>query len=87
MLGCMGNNVEAVKGNGMTTIKHQDYYGWHPTGVECKDIAEHFNFNLGMAIKYIWRAGRKTNSSIEDLQKAITCLEFEIEKIKKFDDK
>lgn len=36
------------------------------------------NFNLGNAVKYIARAGRK-NDKIEDLRKAIQYIEFEIE--------
>lgn len=36
------------------------------------------NFNLGNAVKYISRAGRK-NDKIEDLQKAIQYIKFEIE--------
>jgi hypothetical protein len=39
------------------------------------------NFNLGSAVKYIARAGRK-DDKIEDLAKAIQYLHFEIEAIK-----
>lgn len=39
------------------------------------------NFNLGNAVKYISRAGRK-GSAIEDLQKAIQYIEFELEDLK-----
>jgi hypothetical protein len=38
------------------------------------------NFNLGNAIKYIWRAGLKGNA-IEDLQKAVFYLNDEIERL------
>lgn len=38
------------------------------------------NFNLGNAVKYISRAGRK-NDKTEDLKKAIQYLEFEIEEL------
>ena len=38
------------------------------------------NFNLGNAIKYISRAGRK-GDKIEDLKKAIQYIEFEIEEL------
>ena len=45
----------------------QDYYD----GNECWEVAERFNFNLGNAIKYIWRAGRKPEqSALSDLKKA-----------------
>ena len=38
------------------------------------------NFNLGCAVKYIARAGRKPGADItEDLYKAMRFLEFEIE--------
>ncbi len=40
------------------------------------------NFNLGNAVKYITRNGRKEGSSaIEDLEKAIQYLKFEIEEL------
>jgi hypothetical protein len=36
------------------------------------------NFHLGNAIKYIARAGHKTKSKIEDIEKAIHYLENEL---------
>ena len=45
--------------------------------IECIDVTRHFNFNLGNAIKYIWRADYK-GKCIEDLKKAIWYLEDEI---------
>ena len=39
------------------------------------------NFNLGNAVKYISRVGRKENS-IEDLQKAVYYLNYEIVRLK-----
>ena len=38
------------------------------------------NFNLGNAVKYISRAGRK-GAALEDLRKAKQYLEFEIEEL------
>lgn len=38
------------------------------------------NFNLGNAVKYISRAGRK-NDAIEDLKKAIQYIQFEIDEL------
>ena len=58
-----------------------DHYQQHPSGVECIQITEHFNFNLGNAVKYIWRAGLKTASPLEDLQKARWYLEREIARV------
>ncbi len=40
------------------------------------------NFNLGSAVKYISRAGRK-GSALEDLLKAKQFLEFEIEELER----
>ena len=40
------------------------------------------NFNLGNAVKYISRAGRK-NDALEDLKKARQYLDFEIEEMEK----
>ncbi|UNU74125.1 DUF3310 domain-containing protein [Moraxella nasovis] len=59
------------------------HYKSHPSGVECIAITEHMNFCLGNAVKYIWRAGLKTDNAIEDLQKAKWYIEREIERLKK----
>ena len=60
-------------------INHPKHYTEHPSGVECIQITEHFNFCLDNAIKYIWRAGLK-NDRIEDLKKAVFYLNREIER-------
>lgn len=63
------------------TINHPTHYTQHPSGVECITIAEHFNFNVGSAIKYIWRAGLKSTSTrIDDLRKAHWFIERELYK-------
>lgn len=59
-------------------INHPQHYN-HIEGIECIDIVKHFNFNLGNAIKYIWRCYFKKITPIEDLKKAIWYLEKEIE--------
>jgi hypothetical protein len=58
-------------------VDHPQHYGQHPSGVECIDVVEHFGFNLGNAVKYIWRADHKGNA-IEDMRKAIWYVEREI---------
>ena len=53
-------------------------------GIEPIDYinSHNFNFNLGNAIKYISRCGKKEGESIvKDLKKAIDYLNFEIERI------
>lgn len=39
----------------MNNVNHPDHYSIKVPGIECIDVAEHFNFNLGNTIKYIWR--------------------------------
>lgn len=63
-------------------INHPKHYNSHPSGIECITIAEHYSFNIGNAIKYIWRAGFK-GDAIVDLEKAAWYLNREIEKRKK----
>ena len=62
-------------------VNHPPHYTQHPSGVECIEITEHFNFCIGNAIKYLWRAGLKEGAdSVEDLEKAIWYIEREIAK-------
>lgn len=50
---------------------------------EPKDVIRDWelNFNLGSAVKYLSRAGRKI-SKVEDLEKAMQFIQFEIDAIK-----
>lgn len=64
-------------------VNHPKHYTSHPSGVECIDITEHYNFNLGNAIKYVWRAGIKSESPIEDLKKAAWYINREIRRLTK----
>jgi hypothetical protein len=47
--------------------------------IECIDITRHLNFNIGNAIKYLWRYQSK--NGVEDLQKAIWYINNEIDKL------
>lgn len=49
--------------------------------VECIDVAEHKPFNIGSALKYLWRAGEK-DDIIVDLEKAKWYIEREIKRLK-----
>lgn len=60
-------------------VDHPKHYTSHPSGIECIQITEHMNFNLGNAIKYIWRAGDKGGA--EDLKKARWYLDREIARL------
>jgi hypothetical protein len=58
-------------------VNHPAHYTAHPSGVECIQITEHMGFNLGNAVKYIWRADLK-NDALEDLKKAAWYVAREI---------
>jgi hypothetical protein len=64
-----------------TSVEHPAHYNQHPSGTECIQVAEHFNFNLGNVIKYVWRAGLKYETQREDLEKAAWYLRREIARI------
>jgi hypothetical protein len=69
-------------------IKHPPHYNSHPSGVECRTIVQEFPFNIGTAIKHLWRAGLKPGSpTLVDLEKAKQYINFEIERITKQQDK
>lgn len=60
-------------------IDHPAHYNLHPSGIECIDVVEHMTFNIGNAIKYLWRAGLKPSIDAEkDLEKAKWYVEREI---------
>ena len=63
-------------------VNHPQHYTTHPSGIEAIQITRHMNFNLGNAIKYIWRAGLKDKSkTIQDLEKAIFYIKDEINRL------
>lgn len=65
-------------------INHPKHYTSHPSGVECIEVVEHYPFNVGNAIKYLWRAGLKEGvSDLQDLEKARWYINREIKKRKK----
>ena len=76
------------------SVNHPAHYNSHPSGIECIEIARHHNFNIGNTIKYIWRAGLKseegmedTDKQVEDLNKAIWYIKDEIKRITEFNNK
>lgn len=69
--------------NDSDPVNKPSHYRSHPSGVECIQITEHMNFNLGNAVKYVWRAGLKSPSAIEDLKKAAWYINREIERLEK----
>lgn len=63
-------------------VNHPPHYTKHPSGIECIEITRWMNFNLGNAMKYIWRCNDK-GSTIEDLKKAQWYIADEIAKLEK----
>jgi hypothetical protein len=70
---------DAVMNDSVNKPKH---YTAHPSGIECIEITEHMGFNLGNAIKYIWRCDLKKDA-VEDLKKAVWYINREISKREK----
>ncbi len=65
-------------------INKPKHYNSHPSGIECIQVTEHYNFNIGNCMKYLWRQGlKKENSNIQDLKKAEWYLKREINKLEK----
>lgn len=59
-------------------VNHPKHYTNHPSKIECIEITRHMGFNLGNAVKYIWRADLK--NGLEDLKKAQWYIADEIAK-------
>lgn len=62
----------------MENVNHPSHYNQHPAGIECIDIIRHYTCDIANALKYLWRAGLKTDADktpimkeIEDLKKAL----------------
>lgn len=58
-------------------VEHPSHYMWlkELCGIEVIDITRHMDFDLGNAIKYILRAGHKSEEGYTDKQKQIEDLE------------
>lgn len=66
-------------------VNHPKHYNDNPSGIECIDVVRYYDFDIGNAIKYLWRCGLKTEGGmsakekeIEDLKKAIWYIEDRI---------
>lgn len=62
-------------------VNHPQHYGGANNPYEAIKVIEAWDlgFCLGNTVKYISRAGRKTNNRLEDLRKAAWYLNREIE--------
>jgi hypothetical protein len=75
----MSNPSSAAAEAEHDAVNHPKHYTGHPSGVECITVTEHMGFNLGNAVKYIWRCDLKKDA-VEDLKKARWYLDREIAK-------
>lgn len=57
-------------------VKKARHYNVHPSGVECIEVVRHMSFDLGGAVKYVWRATGK-GSENTDLDKALFYIDDE----------
>jgi hypothetical protein len=65
-------------------VNHPKHYNDHPAGIEAIDVIEHMPFNVGTAMKYLWRAGLKPGeSATRDLDKAQWYINREKERLAK----
>jgi len=62
-------------------VNHPAHYNQHPSGVECIVIIRHYTCDVSNAMKYLWRAGLKSEEGmpigekeVEDLRKAVWYL-------------
>jgi hypothetical protein len=69
-------------------VNSPKHYTSDPSGIEAIQVTRHRNFNVGNAIKYLWRAGLKDeglkglDKQVEDLEKAIWYIKDEINRLK-----
>ncbi|MEO8297094.1 MAG: DUF3310 domain-containing protein [Burkholderiales bacterium] len=63
-------------------VNHPRHYNSHPSGIECIDVVEHMSFNIGNAMKYLWRADEK-GAAVQDLHKAVWYIQQEIKRKQK----
>jgi hypothetical protein len=63
-------------------VNNPSHYTRHASGVECIQVTEHMSFCLGNAVKYIWRAGLKSDDPVEDLSKARWYIDRELGRLR-----
>lgn len=65
-------------------VNHPNHYGGERNPYEAIKVIEAWdlNFSLGNVLKYMSRAGKKSDNPLEDLRKAAWYLNREIQRIK-----
>jgi Protein of unknwon function (DUF3310) len=80
----LGEDMPTHKSSDDEKINHPKHYNQHPANIECIEVVEHFSFNVGNAIKYLWRAGLKSSDPVEDIKKATWYCVREMDRLEKF---
>ena len=60
-------------------VNHPPHYQGNPEGIECIQVTRWMNFNVGNAVKYLWRVDSK-DDPIENLEKAKWYIDDEIKR-------
>ncbi len=77
-------------------VSHPSHYTWlkELCGVEVIDIARHLDFDMGNALKYLLRAGKKSevwysdkDKEVQDLKKAVWYINDKIKMLEKEDER
>ena len=77
-----GDNLELLSNEDQDVVNHPKHYTSDPSGIECIQVTRHRNFNIGNAMKYLWRNGLKdSDAQTQDLRKAIWYIEDEIRRL------
>ncbi len=64
------------------TVNSPRHYNSHPSGIEAIVICETMGFNIGNAVKYLFRCEHKGNK-IEDIRKAEWYIKRELQRLEK----
>lgn len=65
-------------------VHHPAHYNQHPSGIETIDVIEEMTFNVGTAVKYLWRVGLKQSESPDqELAKAAWYIQRERDRLQK----
>ena len=55
-------------------VNHPAHYNSRTDGIECIDIIRHYTYDIGCAVKYLWRAGLKSEQGLSDREKKLEDL-------------
>lgn len=69
-----------LKLKGVNHVDHPPHYCAHPAGIEAIQVCEHMTFNIGSAMKYLFRYQLKGRPK-QDLEKAVWYVRREIKRM------